>query len=413
MQNKKIVILGGGIGGIVAANNLRKKLPKEYKIILIEKKEVHSFAASYLWLIVGKRNPAQISVQLNKLISDGIELIFSQVKRIDTKEKLIELEEQNINYNFLIIALGAELEVRTGISRTDEVFSFYTLEEAVKLRDKLKTITGGKIVIAIESLPYKCPGAPFEAAMLISKYFEARNLKDKIELNLFTPEPQPLPVAGSQLGKAVVDLLYSRKINFYPMHKLVSIDENKHTLYFENGTNHKYDLLITIPKHKAPDVVINSGLTNDSGWLPVNRSTLETNFENVYAIGDVASVTLPGRWNPEKPLPLPKAGVFAHSQALVLSDIISSKLLGKKTSADFCADGFCMLEAGEDLAGFAYGNFYGEPNPDVKLKKVGRIWHFSKVLFEKWWLAPEGFLKRLYRQFLILGSRIINIPIKF
>ena len=420
MVKGTVVILGGGIGGLIAANNLRKKLPEEYKIILVEKNRTHSFAASYLWLIVNKRSPEQISVPLIKLVPRNVELIFSEVKKINVDEKLIKLDRRNIKYDFLIIALGAELEAHSD-KLTREAFSFYTLEEAVKLRDKLNTVTSGEIAIVIESLPYKCPGAPFEAAMLISKYFEGRNLKDKIGLNVFTPEPQPLPVAGPQLGKAVVDLLRSGKINFYPLHKLVKINEEDRKLFFENGNSYGYDLLITIPKHKAPDVVKDSGLTNESGlpaagqagWIPVNRLTLETKFENVYAIGDVASITLPGRWSPDKPLPLPKAGVFAHSQAVVVSDIIAAKLLGKKAAAEFCADGFCMLEAGEDLAGFAYGNFYGEPNPDVKLKKVGKIWHFSKVLFEKWWLTPDGPLKRLYRLILVLGSRIINVPIKF
>lgn len=412
MNKSTIVILGGGIGGIVTANTLRKKLPFDYKIILIEKNEIHSFAASYLWLMVGKRTPAQISLPLSSLVSKGVELINAEVKKINTDEKYVSIQNRKINYDYLVISLGADLEysLLQDVKKDSEFFSFYDLESTIKLRDRLINFNGGKISIVISSLPYKCPGAPFEAAMLISDFFKKKNVN--IEVNIFTPESQPLPVAGPKLGQAVIELLVSKQINFYPLHKISSVDVSNKKLFFENNTSYDYDLLITIPNHKAPKVVVESGLTNESGWIPVDKNTLETKYENVFAIGDITTIQLPGRWNTDKPLNLPKAGVFAHSQAIVVSDIISARLLNNRRPVDFCADGFCMLEAGEELAGFAYGNFYGVPNPDVKLKKLGKIWHISKVLFEKWWLSPLGFTKEFYKQFIIVGSKLFGIQIK-
>lgn len=412
MYKATILILGGGVGGIVTANHLRKNLPKDYKIILVEKNKEHSLAASYLWLMVDKRTPSQISSPLRKLVSNDVEIVYEEVQKINTEEKYVSLLDSNIKYDYLIISLGADLESSAiqGESKGTDVFSFYTLDNSIKLRDRLKNFKSGKIAVVVSSLPYKCPGAPFEAVMLISDFFKKKLVN--VEVSIFTPEPQPLPVAGPQLGQAVVDLITSKQINFYPLHKISSVDSINKKLLFDNNNYYNFDLLITIPNHKAPKVVVESGLTNEAGWIPVNRNTLETKFGNVFAIGDITTIPLPGRWTPDKPMNLPKAGVFAHSQAIVVSDIISARLLNNKHSEGFCADGFCMLEAGEELAGFAYGNFYGEPNPDVKLKKLGKIWYISKVLFEKWWLAPIGFTKELYKQLMIIGSKLFGVQIK-
>lgn len=412
MYKTTILILGGGVGGIVTANNLRKKLSKDYKIILIEKNKEHSLAASYLWLMVDKRNPSQISSPLRKLVLNDVEIIYEEVRKINTEEKYVSLPNRNIKYDYLIISLGADLEYFTfqDESKGTDIFSFYTLDNSIKLRDRLKNFKGGKIAVMVSSLPYKCPGAPFEAAMLISDYFKKKSVN--VEVSIFTPEPQPLPVAGPLLGHAVIDLITSKQIDFYPLHKISSVDTINKKLVFYNNNSYNFDLLITIPNHKSPKVVVESRFTNEAGWIPVDRNTMETKFENVFAIGDITTIMLPGRWNPDKPMNLPKAGVFAHSQAIIVSDIITARLLSSKQPKGFCADGFCMLEAGEELAGFAYGNFYGEPTPDIKLKQLGKIWHISKVLFEKWWLAPTGFTKEFYKQLMTIGSKFFGIQIK-
>lgn len=158
--------------------------------------------------------------------------------------------------------------------------------------------------------------------------------------------------------------------------------------------------------------VRDSGLAGETGWIPVNRSTLQTKLPNVYAIGDVTAIQIPGRRKPDVPMMLPKAGIFAHIQAEIVARRIAGEILGKKCEEEFCGDGFCMLEAGEDVAGFAYGNFFGEPSPDVKLRKVGKTWHWGKVLFEKWWLSPIGFKRSMLHQALGIGRRMMGIPIK-
>jgi sulfide:quinone oxidoreductase len=154
-----------------------------------------------------------------------------------------------------------------------------------------------------------------------------------------------------------------------------------------------------------------AGLAGESGWIPVDRETLATRHEGVYAIGDITTVPVPGRWKPDVPLMLPKAGVFAHAQALVVAHRIAAEIRGLGTAERFCGDGFCMLEAGQQLAGVAFGDFFAEPAPRVEVRSIGRAWHLGKVLFERWWLTPWGVRRAILRSALRLGSRIYRVPV--
>jgi sulfide:quinone oxidoreductase len=411
MHEAKVVILGGGVGGIVTANHLAKILPKETEIVLIEKNKNHSLAASYLWLMVNKRKSNQITSSLRELINKRVNILFEKAKQIDIENKIVITENSKINFDYLVIALGANLD-KTHLNKEQYgVHNFFTLNGASKLNEELQNFKGGNISIVVSSLPYKCPGAPYEGAMLINDFLK-KKLKNNFTVNLYSPEPQPLPVAGPELGSSVKEILTQKGISFHPQTQLASINYDERMVEFASGNSIKYDLIVLIPKHKVPEVISESGLIDESGWMPVNKDTLETKYGNVFAIGDVTSITIPGRWQPDKPMKLPKAGVFAHSQAISVSKIIASKIQGKESKEIFCADGFCMLEAGEDLAGFAYGDFYASPHPDVKMKQLGKFWHWGKVLFEKWWLSPFGFSKSFYKMLIEIGGKSLNIPIK-
>jgi sulfide:quinone oxidoreductase len=248
--------------------------------------------------------------------------------------------------------------------------------------------------------------------MLIADYFRRRHSGAGIDIRLFTPEPQPMPVAGPQLGAAVVQMLDANGVGFRPLHTLASVDPAQRVMRFQQGQTERYDLLVAVPPHRSPRLVREAGLTNAAGWVPVNPQTLETEHAGVFALGDVTAIPLPGRWKPDVPLMLPKAGVFAHVQAEVVAARIRDEIEGRKAEATFCGDGYCMLEAGGDLAGFAFGNFFAEPSPQVNLRQIGRAWHIGKVLFERWWLAPAGWRRQAFGAMLKMGGRLYGIPIQ-
>lgn len=406
-----ILVLGGGIGGMVAANEIRRQLPSTHRVVVVEKNAQHAFAPSFLWLMTGDREPHQIRRPLAGLLRRGVELVQAEVLGIDPVRRTVSTSAAEIAYDHLIVALGADLapEAIPGLAEASQ--TFFTFEGATRLRDTLKSLSGGRIAVVVSAMPYKCPGAPHEGAMLIADYFRRRGLSSKVEIHLFTPESQPMPVAGPQLGEAVRGMLHAKGIDFHPLHKLTSVDGGAREMSFDNGVRLGYDLLVAVPPHRAPRAAVDAGLTNQAGWIPVDPQTLRTSQDGVYAIGDVTAIPIPGRWKPDVPLMLPKAGVFAHAQAEVVAQRIVAEVTGRSCEAAFCGDGYCMLEAGEDLAGFAFGNFFAEPAPNVQLRQIGKAWHLGKVLFEKWWLVPVGLRRSAIGWAMKAGGRLYGIPL--
>ena len=409
-SSKRIVILGGGVGGLVTANELARRLPRTHRILLVERGGTHAFAPSFLWLMTGDREAPEITRPLRTLVRPGVEIVEAEARAIDLAGARVETDGEAIAYDYLVMALGAELAPGT-IPGLETAHTFYTLDGAAKLRAALASFTGGNVAVVVSALPYKCPGAPHEGAMLLRDFFRRRGLTNKVELHLLTPEPQPMPVAGPELGAAVREMLENRGIAFHPSHKLTAVDPDTRELAFEGKPSVRYDLLVAIPPHRGPRLVQEAGLASETGWVPVDRRTLATRHDRVYAIGDVTTIPIPGRWKPEAPLMLPKAGVFAHGQALVVARRIAAEIAGTRAEEEFGGDGYCALEAGEGSAGFAFGDFFGEPSPEIHLKRVGKAWHAGKVLFERWWLSPFGLRRNGLSLALRLGGRAYGVPV--
>lgn len=377
-MSKKIVILGAGTGGLVIANKLRKALPVEDEIIVIDKEKNHIFNPSLLWLMVGWRSSKQIQKPLSLLERKGIKFLNAEISGIDFENRTVFTSEDNISYDYLVIALGAgtfpdRLEGFSGAA-----CNIYDLSGVERLKEELDNYDKGRLVILISSLPFKCPAAPYEASLILSEYFARK--KKNIEIEVVTPEVLPMTVAGQEIGNMVVSMLKSRGIRFTPKHQVIRIDPERKEISFNEDKTLSYDFLVGIPPHGVPEVMKGSPILGENGWVNVNTNTLETEIENVYALGDVTSIMLPlGK-------PLPKAGVFAHLQADVVAHNIISKINGQPAVKKFNGEGYCFIELGNGKAGYASGNFYTNPKPVVKIKKPSRLFHLGKVLFEKWWL---------------------------
>jgi sulfide:quinone oxidoreductase len=375
-----VLILGGGVGGLVAANELRKSLPKKHRIVLVERETSFVFAPSLLWLMTGGRTAATISRPLARLAKKGVEVVQGEIQRIDAERREITVDSRTLTGDYLVIALGAELAPETIPGLAQAGYTFYTLAGAEMLRDALARFSGGKLVVLTAAPAYKCPAAPYEAAMLLEHYCRKRGFREKTQIDLYTAEPGPMGVAGPEVSKAVRQMVEAKGIAYHPEHQVKEVDPTARTLRFTNGTEASYDLLAYVPPHRAPRVVRESGLVTDSGWMAADRRTLETKFLNVYALGDVVSIPLTlGK-------PLPKAGVFAHYEANAVARNIARAILGKGRAGTFNGEGECFVETGDSKGGFGKGNFYAEPVPQVKLYPPSRRWHAAKILFEKDWL---------------------------
>jgi len=260
---KTIIILSGGVGGIVTANELSSHLNSDHKIILIEKNSEHTFAPSYLWQMNGDRKKNQIKVPLKSLLKKNIEAVNATVNAIVPAEKKITADGKEYHYDFLIIALGADLAPEKITGWDENIHTFYTLDGAAKLNEALENFQGGKVAVLVSSMPYKCPGAPYEGAMLIEDFFADKGLGKKVEVDLFSPEPQPLP--GPELVNSVKSILDKKGIRIHPKMQFDSVDTKSKQLFFNGKESFKYDLLIVVPPHQAPEVIRKSDLANAYG----------------------------------------------------------------------------------------------------------------------------------------------------
>lgn len=398
-----VVVLGGGVGGLVAANELRRRLGDRHRVVLVEKNKDFLFTPSLLWLMVGQRQPGQITKELSRLIRPGVELERAEVREIDAAGGKVITDSGALEYDALVVALGAALAPEAMQGYTEAAHNFFDLDGAAGLARALQGFKGGRILVAVSSLPYKCPAAPYEAAFLLEDTLRRRGLRERTRIELFTPEPQPMPVAGPVLGQAVTDLMAQRGIDFHPNRPMASVDPERRELVFQDGAREEFDLLAGVPPHRAPQAVKGSALANEAGWVPVDKTTMRTRFENVYALGDVTTITLANG------KPLPKAGVFAHSEALAVARSLAAQLEGGRRE-EFEGSGFCWVELGRGTAGFAAGDFYAEPNPAVDLKTPGRLMHWGKVLFENYWLG-EGLIRSLSSLGLRLGGRWLGMKV--
>ena len=377
---QSILILGGGVGGLVAANALRKALPKKHRVILVEREPAFVFAPSLLWLMTGGRTADQISRPLTGLEKKGVEVVRGEIQRIDAERREVLVNGRILGGDFLIVALGAEFGADTIPGLAQAGHNFYTLAGAAALRDALTSFTGGRLLVLTAAPAYKCPAAPYEAAMLLEYHCRKRKIRTGTQLDLYAAEPGPMGVAGPEVSKAVRQMVEAKGIAYHPEHQIAEVDPSVRRLKFANGTETTCDLLAYVPPHRAPRVVRESGLTAEGGWMAVDRLTMQTRYERVYAIGDVVSIPL------KLGKPLPKAGVFAHAEAEVVAKNIVRAITGKGRPAAFDGLGECFIETGDGKAGFGKGDFYAEPVPEMKLHPPGRHWHVGKVLFEKDWL---------------------------
>lgn len=329
-----ILILGGGVGGLVAANTLSRRLNGKHRIVLVDREGRHIYTPSFLWMMLGWREPPQITRDLRRLERKGIEVVQEKIHEIDPARRRVRTERQELSGDYLIISLGAEGWLGGMPDLTEAGHNLYDLDGTLRLRDALKAFREGRVVVLIAGLPFKCPAAPYEAAMLIEAWLRQLGLRERVQVDIYTPETLPMPVAGKAMGEAVKAMVEGKGIGFHPQHKVAAVEPERRALVFENGVRAGYDLLVVIPPHRCPPVVKEAGLTGETGWVAVDKGTLQTGHERVFAIGDVTAIKLPVG------LMLPKAGVFAHAQAEAVAHNISAEITGGATRRLFDGSGY-------------------------------------------------------------------------
>lgn len=387
------IILGGGFGGLACARALRARIPSDHRILLIDRSPLFVVGAAKTWVMLGERRADEVMKTRAALVPDGVDLLREDVKRVDAAARRVETDRGAYAADHLVIALGAELDMAAVPGLDAAAHTFYTLDGAARIRAALDSFRGGRIVILVPRIPFACPPAPYEAAFLLHALLERRGIRDATQLDVWTVEKAPMTTAGPEMGRLMIDQLESRRVGFHGSKKTVSVDAASRAIRFEDGSEAAYDLLLAVPPHRAPRVLVDAGLAESGGWVRVDPKTLEvqaSGVSEVYAVGDSTVVSLPGRFAPDAPpLALPKAGVFAAGEGEVVATRIAAKVNGSPDGAAFDGHGFCYVEMGGRRAMRADGDFFAEPNPVMAAREPNEEQYRDKVAWIESWLKPQ------------------------
>ena len=376
-----VIILGGGFGGLAAANELRESLDSsQVKITVIDKKDWFMIGFAKLWIINGTRTFENSIGSLKNLQKKEISFIQEEVSKLDLKNKTIQTQNQSLQYDFLVISTGAVLVPQKIPGLVENGLNLYDHNQLLTIREKIKDMNSGKIAIAIMSMPYKCPPAPFEASLLIDSMLRKLGKRDVIQINFYSPAPITLPAAGPTVSKQILELVNSEKIVFHDSCKVKSVKETK--LIFENDQSAGFDLLLAVPPHHAPRIIYDSGLAKEPGFIPIDREC-KTPYENVFAVGDVTTLSV------SETIVVPKAGIFAEGEGITVAKNIISKIKSNDESALFSGKGGCFIESGRDTASIIEVDMFSDSGPSTHLTEststnLSKKIEFEKERIEKW-----------------------------
>lgn len=344
----RILVLGAGFGGLELTTLLSEALGDSIDVTLIDKSDAFVFGFSKLDIMFGHQELDAVRMPYAAYAKPGVTLLKRSIAAIDPVARSVTTDDGVFDADYLIVALGAEydFDATPGLAGSNE---FYSLRGAEQLRAILPDFTGGRAIVGVCGAPYKCPPAPSECALMMHDYLVQRGIRGKCQISLVLPLGSPVP-PSPETSAALIEAFAERDIEFIPGHRIASVDNDRKVATLDDDREMAFDLFLGVPKHRVPPVVLDSGLAED-GWIPVNPRTLETRFDNVYAVGDGAATGTP------------KAGVFAEGAAKAVASALIAKIRQSGDAVLYDGFGTCYIEFGAGRIGKVEVDFFSGPSP--------------------------------------------------
>ena len=374
---KKVVVLGGGVGGTIVANLLAKRLrPDEAEITLVDKTGKHVYQPGFVYVAFENLAPRKLVRDERRLLRKRVRLVRGEAVRIDPEARKVHLADGTaLEYDRLVLALGARLTPEELPGFKEAAHHFYSLDAASRLRTALESFRGGKVVVTVASVPYKCPPAPSEAACQLDYYFTRRGIRDKVDIHFLSPLSRVFPL--EPVNPVVEQIFAKHDIRSTIFFNVESIDTEKRIVNSIEGESVPYDLLIMVPPHRGAKVVEDSGLGDRGGWLPTDKYTLRSKAHpDIFGLGDCTDV------------PVLKSGAAAHFEAKVVAKSIVADLRGQPAPLKYDGRVTCYCDAGYHK-GISMSFDYEHPPvpPPLGLKD----WLGKQILNRAYWfLIPQG-----------------------
>ena len=348
-MKSRVVVLGAGFGGLELATTLSEALGDDADVTLIDKSDAFVFGYSKLDVMFGRTTLDAVRLEYREIAKPGVRFRQETITGIDPEARRVTTDDGAYDADVLVVALGADydLDATPGLAESGD--EFYSVGGARRFADLLPAFSRGRAIVGVCGTPFKCPPAPSETALLLHDYLSARGVRDDCEISFVIPFGSPVP-PSPDTSRALVSAFAERGIQFVPGRGVSAVDPARRVAVLDDGSEMPYDLFLGVPKHRAPDVVIASGMT-EGGYVPVNPRTLETRFPGVYAVGDVATIGVP------------KAGVFAEGAARVVASSLIARLRGGDEPDAYGGLGSCYIEFGDGRVGRVDVDFLGGPEP--------------------------------------------------
>jgi sulfide:quinone oxidoreductase len=342
----RVVVLGAGFGGLELTTRLSEQFGDEIELVLIDQSDAFVFGFSKLDVMFGRATPEGVRLPYADIVKPGVRFVQSTIRTIDPDTRRVETDAGEFDADVLVVALGADLDPQATPGLTEAGHEFYTVPGGFAAREVLDRFEGGRVIIGVLCTPFKCPPAPSETALLLHEHLVARGLRDSSTISLVMDFGRPIPPSPAA-SAALLEAFAERGIEWHPSREVYELDSARRVALLRDGGEMPYDLFLGVPVHRAPRVVLDSGLTKD-GWIAVDPLTFETPYPGVFAIGDVAAVGTP------------RAGVFAEGHAVVAAEHVAARIRGTTSSAQYGGRGVCYLEFGGDEVGMVDVTFFGD-----------------------------------------------------
>jgi len=372
---ERAVILGAGFGGLELATALSETLGDEVDVALIDENDAFVFGYSKLDVMFGRTTLDAVRLPYHEIAKPGVRFLQETITAIDPQARRVTTDTGVHEADVLIVALGADYDLDATPGLAEAGNEFYSVAGAERMAEVLPGFTRGRAIVGVCGTPFKCPPAPSEAALLLHDYLSARGVREACEISFVIPFGTPVPPSPAT-SEALVAAFAERGIEFVPGRRVGSLDAGRSVAVLDDGSEMPFDLFLGVPKHRAPDVVIASGMTVD-GYVPVSSSTLETQYPGVYAIGDVATVGVP------------KAGVFAEGAARVVAASLLATFRGSEPPGAYGGSGSCYIEFGGGRVGRVDVDFLSGPKPTGTFREpsatlVAEKQHFGSSRGARW-----------------------------
>ncbi len=345
----RVLVLGAGFGGLELSTMLSDALGDGVELTLIDRSDAFVFGFAKLDVMFGRQQPADVRQPYSEIVKPGVRFCRQTVTAIDAEAKRVTTDAEVHEADALVIALGADYDMDATPGLAQAGNEFYSVAGAERLATILPEFRSGHAVIGVCGAPFKCPPAPSETALLLHDYLSSRGLREGCQISFTIPLPSPVP-PSPDTSRALEQAFVERDIAFTPNARVVALDGQRGIVQYDDGSEKPYDLFLGVPKHRAPDVVLASGLAQE-GYVPVEPTTLRTRFDDVYAIGDVAQIGVP------------KAGVFAEGAAKIVAEQLIAKVRGGDSDAAYAGRGSCYIEFGGGRVGRVDVDFMSGPKP--------------------------------------------------